>query len=112
MEKLKTTLWGHDVELDIAFDVYEGETVDDSQAMALGKAIANWDKIEGSLEAMDAQSGQIVRSRLTPSYLYVPREGQENEIAVVCSDAEDPEHEMAVMFADCAFSRLVEEDSL
>lgn len=112
MEKLKTELWGHAVELDIAFDVYEGESVTPSQASALGQIVANWDKVNGSLGMMDEEARSIVSSRLTPHYLFIPRDSQVNTVAIVCDDSNDPEHGLAVMFSNCVFSGLVEEDDI
>ena len=84
--------FNHRYNIGVEFDVYNGETIRDSQRNILNLFKSNSSKWLGS--AKDIISNKYNINKLLPKDLYV----KDTAIAIMCKSDEEPEHGVAIVF--------------
>ena len=120
--KIKTTIWGRELELGITYDCYSGEEVTGSQREAVKAFVGAGVQIEKSLDDVKAYCISINRDEIgtatienifkyvAPKYLYVLRENNKHMIAIMCNYKFDQENGIAVVFENEKFLMVGKQD--
>lgn len=122
MNKEKMTIWGRAFELEIKYDCYTGEEIEDIQKEAVSSFLKSQKAVDGSLENVRdyclkhhrAEIGSDVIENIfryvAPKYLYVVRNPEKRIVAIMCNYKFDPEHGIAVVFENEKFSKIGQQD--
>ncbi len=118
MNKIKLMMWGRKFDLDITFDCYSNEKVLESQKQAIQKFSEMSDVIDKSLEKVKAyclsnnkedigvESIENIFKYVAPKYLFVPRDENNQIVAIMCNYKYDPESGMAIVFENGNFKEI------
>lgn len=122
MSKENMVIWGRSLELEVKYDCYTGEEVQDAQKEALSAFLESRGAVDAALDRVkeyclkrnkaDIGSDNIdnIFKYVAPRYLYVARSGQKHVVAVMCNYKFDPENGLAIVFEDEEFSRIGTQD--
>ena len=119
----KINIWGRDFNLNVMFDVYEGEEVLDIQKEALQDFLNASYKILGSCEEVkeyclkenqgliEAPIENIFRY-VMPEYLYIKRDNRKHIVILLCNYKFDEEHGIALTFEDEKLTKIGSQDEI
>lgn len=122
MSKVKMTIWGRELELEIKYDCYSGEKVLESQTEALNTFLHSDSEIEFSLakakkycaetdrDAIGTDTIENIFKYVAPKYIYVPREDKKHIVAIMCNYKFDMENGIAIIFENGKFSKIGKQD--
>ena len=118
MNKIKMILWGREFNFDIKYDCFRNEQVLLSQELAVQNISRMSKEIEASLckvkEYCLANNRNEIGSNVidnifkfvAPKYLFIPREGKKQIVAIMCNYKYDPESGIAVVFENGKFKDI------
>lgn len=120
MNKQKLTIWSRNFDLDIEYDVFEGETITEQQEKALSSFLDNASILDACKSKVEKycvtnSNGQIdkvdnIFKYVIPRALYVVRNNDEKRtVALMCNFKFDMEHGMAIVFENESLSEIGEE---
>lgn len=112
MSKIKTEVWGRTLDLDIVYDIYQGESILESQVDAYNRFMAESDKLFGlaedevkkyclSINKDDIQEHEITNifKYVKPKAIYVKRNtGKDRTVALLCAYKFNPDDGIAIVF--------------
>lgn len=114
--KVKTKVWGRELELKVIFDVYEGEEILDNQKKALDMFLARKNLLEECVDVKkyikkmdgDEISGEILNifKYVAPKSLYVKRNEKKRIVALLCDYRFDEEDGIALLFENEKFVKI------
>ncbi len=114
--KVKTEVWGRELELKVIFDVYEGEVILDNQKKALDMFLSNkvlfedCSKVKGYIKKKDGDeiSGEIsnIFKYVAPKSIYVKRDEKKRIVALLCDYRFDEEDGIALLFENEKFVKI------
>ena len=122
MNIVDKTVWGREFELEIAYDCYEDETVDDSQTQALDSILKSWSVVSNCLGDVKAycqeHNGDDIPSDgmdnifryVIPKTIYIPRDQNTRTVALLCDYRFDIEHGIAIVFEKEKFKTIGPQD--
>ena len=122
MNREKMVIWGREFEIEIKYDCYTSEEVEDSQKEALSSFLKSQNAVAESLERVknyclknnkaDIKSDVIenIFKYVAPKYLYVTRSSQKHIVAIMCNYKFDLENGIAVVFENEKFSKIGTQD--
>ena len=121
MNKLTTKIWGKEIPLRIIFEQYNEDPVLSNQIQGLDCFVEEIDKLsEASLNALknycksnDKSTGENIDNifaYVKPYAIYVSRNEDVHEIALLCNFKLDPEHGVALVFRNEKFCKVGPED--
>lgn len=120
MNNITLQIWGREFTLDIDFDCYSGETVNERQyktfdfftkeaATLLEDAKKNVE--EYILKNQDAPSEiDNIFKYVIPTALYIPQAQEKSTIAILCDYKLDLEHGIAIVFEDGKYKETGAQD--
>ena len=120
MNKQTLTIWNRQFDLDIVFDVFEGEEVTTQQQNALKTFVANASIIDSCKSNVEQycikhSNGQIssvdnIFKYVIPKALFVVRNKNEKRtVAIMFNFKFDMDHGLAIVFENESFSEIGEE---
>lgn len=122
MSKVKMTIWGREVELEVRYDCYSGEKVLESQTEAIDAFLNLNSEADFSLEEVKKYCIKMNREEIgtvaianifkyvAPKYLYVAREKEKRVVAIMCNYKFDVENGIAIVFENEQFSKIGKQD--
>ncbi len=118
MNKIKMMLWGREFNFDIKYDCFRNEQVLLSQELAVQNLSRMSKELETSLRKVKEyclsnnrkEIGSDVIDNIfrfvAPKYLFIPREGKKQIVAIMCNYKYDPESGIAVVFENGKFKDI------
>ena len=112
MSKIKMDVWGRTLDLDIVYDIYQGESILESQVNAYNCFMAKADRLFGlaedevkkyclSINKEDIQESEITNifKYVKPKAIYVARNtGKDRTVALLCAYKFNPDDGIAIVF--------------
>ena len=112
MSKIKMDVWGRTLYLDIVYDIYQGESILESQVNAYNCFMAKADRLFGlaedevkkyclSINKEDIQESEITNifKYVKPKAIYVARNtGKDRTVALLCAYKFNPDDGIAIVF--------------
>ncbi len=120
MNNLKTTIWGRELDLDVVFDVCDGEKTDETQNNVFKSFVENIKKLDNCLPkvkeyCIENSNDQIktvenIFKYVMPKTIYIPRSFDEKRtVALLCNFKFDIDHGIAIIFQNEEYSEIGEE---
>lgn len=118
MNKLRIMLWGREFNFDITYDCYSNEKILESQEVAIRDFSKSTEAIDSSLSKVkeyclsqnrDEIGTDVIENifkYVAPKYLFVPRDEQNQIVAIMCNYKFDPESGIAVVFENRKFKEI------
>ncbi len=114
----KINIWGRSLDLNVDFDLYEGEEVLEEQKTRLEDFVENVNLSDVTFikeycakhNGSEVNATDSVFDYLSPKTLFVPRSGNKKIVAVLCDYKFDEEHGIAVVYENGIFSEIGEQD--
>ena len=120
MNKVKVTIWGREFELDVIFQNYPGEIVDDMQKKTLEDITStDFDKSKKEVEQyirkyfsfeLGEDSLDNIFRYVIPKRILIPKSDESSIFAVMCNFKLDMEHGIAVVFENNEFKAAGAQD--
>lgn len=122
MNKEKITIWSREFDMEVKYDCYAGEEVQQNQRDAIEAFLKSGPAIEASLNQVkqyclknnkaDIGSDNIdnIFKYVAPKYLYVIRNKEKHVVAIMCNYKFDTENGIAVVFENEKFSKIGMQD--
>jgi hypothetical protein len=122
MNKIKVSIWGRELELNITYDCYSGEEVLDAQKDAVILFAKATQSINASLEdvkkyclsmnpkEIGLNSIDNIFKYVSPKYIYVPRKQKKHVVSIMCNYKFDQENGIAVVFENEKFEKIGKQD--
>ena len=112
MSKIKMDVWGRTLDLDIVYDIYQGESILESPVNAYNCFMAKADRLFGlaedevkkyclSINKEDIQESEITNifKYVKPKAIYVARNtGKDRTVALLCAYKFNPDDGIAIVF--------------
>lgn len=119
----KINIWGRDFNLNVMFDVYEGEEVLDIQKEALQDFLNASDKILDSCDevkeyCLKENQGLIedpienIFRYVMPEYLYIKRDSRKHVVILLCNYKFDEEHGIALTYENERLTKIGSQDEI
>ncbi len=113
MNKEKITLWGRDFDLDVLYQNYPDEMVDENQEKTLTHiSLADFAKARNGVESyilknysfeLDGNSLDNIFRFVMPKRILIPKSNGKEVFAIMCDFKLDMEHGIAVVFENSEF---------
>lgn len=116
----KFVIWKRSFDIPVVFDVYDGEEILDEQETSLTSFISKSEELLNnpsylSNYLVETSNGKVtdpidnIFKYVLPKSLFVKRIKDKRVIALLCAYKYDPEHGLAVVFENEAFSKVTTE---
>ena len=118
MNKIEMMLWSREFNFDIKYDCFRNEQILPSQEQAIRNFLKISKEIDKSLckvkeyclannrKEIGADVIDNIFKFVAPKYLFVPREGKKQVVAIMCNYKFDPESGIAVVFENGKFKDI------
>ena len=119
----KRELCGREFDLPVSFICDSDEEILDSQREARDAFLASWDAVEKSKDAIERycldRDGDQIGDSITnifkyviPTDIFVLRNTDVHEVALMCNYRYDPEHGLATVFENERLKKIIPQDEL
>ena len=122
MNKIKMMLWGREFNLDITYDCYRDEKILESQEIAVkdfSKAVKSIDSslddvkkycLLNNKEEIGSDVIDNIFKYVAPKYLFIPRDVNNQVVAIMCNYKFDVENGIAIVFENGKFKTIGKQD--
>lgn len=112
MDKKKMSIWGRDFELDTIYECHKGEDITPEQIKAYNCFASNPDWLENAKLIVEEYAKvhvlsdntntkkESIFSYVIPDYIFITRYEEKPRVALMCKYKYEPEHGLAIVFAD------------
>jgi hypothetical protein len=115
-------IWGKQFNLEIVYDVFEGEEVSPKQEEALNKFIESSDLLADSSRIseyiVETSNGMIsepvdnIFEYVLPKSLFIKRSEDKRVVVLLCDYKLDPEHGIALIYEDEVLTNITSEANI